>query len=175
MNAFNASCLATIAALGLAGCASIADDYPSLAKRDAERLGGTALPVNIAPSPPTPPAPSPGLGPRIDHLVEMARAAHGRFEARRPAVSNLVAGASGAAVATDPWIAAQTELASLDTARSEAMIALAELDQLYADERLAYADGISPAARLLGEARDRVDVWVTEEDLVIERLAGSLR
>jgi len=55
--------------------------------------------------------------------------------------------------------------------RSNALISLAELDQLYATERVAFPDEApSPSAIELATARDEIQGWVKQEDAVIAAL-----
>lgn len=156
-------CLMPIAAAGLlaiAGCASDTANYPSLARRDVER-------VKTAPPPAGPPvaAPSPdaSLPARLASLVADAREAHRRFGAARDRAERAVAAAAGAAVGSDAWATGSIALASLESARSQAMIALADLDALYANARITS----SPDAAAIAAARDEVSGLVTEEDAVV--------
>ena len=162
--------------LVLTGCASVADDgFPSLARRDAERLTGSAIPADGADALPPPPSLSADLETRVGQLLGQARRAHDDFEQRRGRAGSLVGAASGAARASESWVSAQVALADLQSARSDTMIALAELDELFARERLAYSDAISPGAALVEEARETVEILVAEEDSVIAAYASRLR
>lgn len=167
--------LATLLAAGilLQACAA-SGDYPSLAVRDVERVEGSGTPAAGTASaiPALPPA-SADLTTRLAGLVDVARQAHGRFEARQAATQRAVAGAG--TVLSDSWAAGQVALSDLQTARSGALTALAELDQLYVDERAAHPEQVSPAAQAIGAARDQVDGWVAQETAVIDRLDARLR
>lgn len=55
------------------------------------------------------------------------------------------------------------------------MTALAELDTLYAAEKVATARPDSPSTEAIGTARTQVEVWIAEEDAVVARLTGRLR
>ena len=166
--------LPTTLAIALSGCASTGE-YPSLARRDAERFRGSAEPV----TPPAPPAelaapPSAELDARLRGLVERARAAHRRFTATRPRTERLVDAARGSAVASESWSVASVALAELGTQRSDAMIALAELDQLYAAERIENFQGESRVASAIGTARDEVALLVNEEEGVLAKLGRQM-
>ncbi|MGH6787706.1 MAG: hypothetical protein ACREBO_12835 [Novosphingobium sp.] len=158
----------TIAAM-LAGCAGSAGDYPSLARRPVERISGTA-PV-AAPDPaPAPPAPlSPELAARLTQLGNRVVAAHGKFTAREARARSLVGAAGGAAIASERWAVATVALAELESARSEAMIALADLDALYAAARIAGEE-----AGVIGETRTRVLAVIGREDEVLAELRGRI-
>jgi hypothetical protein len=155
---------AVLAMLALSACGD-SSGYPSLSRRDVERN-------QAEPTPTPPPAPipeSPDLAPRLARLVEQARAAHEKFAAARPRAEQLVSGAGGAAMASESWSVASIALAELESSRSEAMVALADLDQLYAARRIEGGDGATIAA-----ARDRVMAWIGEEDRVLAALRGRL-
>ncbi|PLK26573.1 hypothetical protein [Novosphingobium sp. TH158] len=155
------------ACLLLSACGDTAG-YPSLARRPAER---------ITDAPPPPPAPAatpqpldPAVAARLGALVEQARKAHAGFIATRPKADRLSAAAKGAAVASEAWVVASVALAELESRRSEAMVALAELDSLYARNRVDGGDGLAIAA-----ARDQVTAWVADEDAALAELRGRLR
>ncbi|MEZ5742940.1 MAG: hypothetical protein R3D89_04220 [Sphingomonadaceae bacterium] len=176
MTGFRNSTALLAAALALSACATVPDgDYPSLERRAAERLTGSALPAEGADSPPPAPPLSADLETQVARLLRQARNAHGDFERMRGPTGAMVSAARGTARASESWISAQVALADLQSARSGAMVALAELDELYVKERLGYSQSVSPSAALIGEARDTVEILVSEEDLVIDRLAGMLR
>ncbi|MGJ0239106.1 hypothetical protein ACQEPB_11400 [Novosphingobium fluoreni] len=159
--------------LMLAGCAGSAE-YPSLAIRDVERVQGSASPAPDAADaiPALPPA-SADLTTRLAGLVETARQSHTRFQSRQAATERAVAAAG--ATASDSWSSAQVALSDLQTSRSGALTALAELDQLYVDERAAHPEQVSPAAATIATARDQVDGWVSAETSVISRLEARIR
>ena len=161
------TCLAATAlASVLAACAADQDAYPSLARRDVER----AASAEPAPVPPAPPQPAdPGLAPRLQQLVDRAGKAHERFSARRGRAEQLTASAQGSAIASESWAVASVALADLESARSEAMIALADLDQLYA---AAHIGGTEAGA--IDQARDRVMSLIGEEDQVLATLRSRL-
>ncbi|MFA7586532.1 MAG: hypothetical protein WCY11_10135, partial [Novosphingobium sp.] len=98
--------------LSVSACAS-AGDYPSLARRDVERIGNEpAAPPPTVESPPQ--APSSTVVARLSTLVEQARAAHGRFLDRRTRAERQVAGGSGAAIGSENWSVAAVALADLE-------------------------------------------------------------
>jgi len=167
---------ALVIPLLLTGCGS-QDGFPSLARRDAERISGSAEPVtpSVQPMPET--KPSPELETRLAQLVGDAKAAHENFLAQRDEVERIISANSGAVPASDGWSNAQVALASLEAARSEGPIALAELDRLYAEERIAHPEGPTAAAIAMSLAREEVQYWVKQQDADLDRanavLAGS--
>ena len=170
--------LPALLAILLPACTS-SGDFPSLARRDAERIKGTADPVAAEPSPSESPPSPPGaaLAARLERLVDQARDAHRRFAERQPRGEQMVAAGRASAPGSEAWALATIALADLEGARSEAMIALADLDQIYAAEQIgstettgsapqtASGDGLAIAA-----ARDQVVALVAEEDAVLAAL-----
>ena len=146
--------------------------YPSLAIRPGERVSGTADPV---PAPASPPATA-ATGSQTARLRAQARAAHTRFGERRASATTLSAAARGAAVGSEAWSVAQIALASLEAARSEAMIALADLDSLYVTAKIdAVATQGSGDVDAIGGVRDDVIAMIGEEDTTLAALRGRLR
>ena len=165
----------SIPMLSLAGCAT-GGNYPSLALRDAERVGGSAA---AAPSESDVPVVLPPVGTdtatRIERLVDAAREAHAGFERKESATRRAVSSARGASVASDSWISAQVALADLQSSRSATVTALAELDGMYVDARAAETATVSPTAQAIESARDTVQQWVSQENEALASLAGNLR
>ena len=155
--------LALFTALG--ACAKDQTEFPSLARRPAERITGT-----IESPPPPPPAPLDQAAlDRISALMAQARAADERFAARIAPTRQAVLAANGAAVASESWSSATIALSDLEATRSEALIALAELDRLYAGAVVGESDSVP-----LGKTREAVQAIITEQDRVIEDLQGRL-
>jgi hypothetical protein len=157
----------------MAACASAGGGkYPSLATRPGERVSGTAQPVPA----PTPPPATAETGSRVARLRAQAQAAHARFGERRASAASLSAAAQGAAIGSEAWSVAQVALASLEAARSEAMIALADLDSLYVAAKIeAVRTEGSGDVDAIGAAREDVIAMVGEEDAVLASLRGRLR
>jgi hypothetical protein len=169
----------------LAGCAT-KGEFPSLARRSAElrpgevrcgvsgpapRIAGNGVPAEVAPgATATEQAVPQELNARLAALEEAARAAHERFAGKRGKAATLVAAASGAAVGSESWSVATVAIADLESARSDAMVSLGELDRLYAAERIDGGDGGAIAA-----VRDQVTAWVADEDAALADLAGRIR
>ena len=158
--------IALVLLAGLSACASEKAGYPSLARRPAERL--TEAPQTKEPAPP-PPLSQPMLD-RLDRLVAQARSADARFRSREAATRQSVNAASGAAVASESWSVATVALSGLETARSQAVIALADLDSLYAEQGVAGSD-VGPIAN----ARAQVMAMIAEEDAVLAALSSQLK
>ena len=157
----------TIAAWLLAGCASAPEGaYPSLAIRDVERVTGRLQSPEPRYVPPAPPATALG---QLDALRARAVAAHARFMEQAPDLRGTVSAASGAAVGSESWARALVALAELEAIRSEAMIALADLDRIYV--------GAATQGQALDEVaatRDEVIALVADQDSLIADLARSV-
>lgn len=152
----------------LAACATTEGEYPSLALRDAERGAGSLEPV--APQPYVPPPTPAAVVSTLEQLVADAAGAHQAFLAEAPQARRSVAAARDAAVGSEGWSRAQVAVAGLESARSLAMITLADLDRLYVDAAIEGAE-----LQRIAAARDEVASQVEEQNGTIEALLGSLR
>ncbi len=134
------------------------------------RAAGSASTVAAAPDTFVTQTPvSAELAERLTQLHDLARGAHKRFSSKRDGASSLVAAARGSAIATEAWSVATVAIADLESARSDAMVSLGELDRLYVSERIDGGDGIAIAA-----VRDQVTAWVADEDAVLADLGNRL-
>jgi hypothetical protein len=77
--------------------------------------------------------------------------------------------ARGDAVGSEDWALAQVALAGLESARSRAMIALADLDRLYVDAATEGGELTRIAA-----TRDQVIAQVEQQNATISGLLGAL-
>lgn len=177
---------APLAALVLLSACASQGEFPSLAKRPAElaleaapapapvapgRISGSGAPASPAPDAVVSQRPvSADLTARLGQLQDAARAAHDRFTGKRALAGQLVSAASGAAPASEAWSVATVAVAELESARSDAMVSLGELDRLYAAERVDGGDGGAIAA-----VRDQVTAWVADEDAVLAELGGRMK
>lgn len=160
--------LSLCASLVLTACATDEGTYPSLAKRPQERITATWPP----PPPPPPPAPAPletATLDRIDLLLAQARSADAGFRAKEGRARSLVAAAAGAPLGSEAWAVASIAVAELEAARAKAMLAMSELDSLYADARTAGRDTAPIEA-----ARQNVMAIIASEDEVLASLRGRL-
>lgn len=153
----------------LAACAA-PGEYPSLARRPLERPETAAS----APVPAAPTLPDAALSARLSRLVDQAGAAHARFQQRRAHAEQAVSAGAGAATGSEGWAVANVALAGLESSRSEAMLALAELDQLTAADRVAHYNELSGDGIAIAAARERVFPLIDEEDRVLSALRGRL-
>jgi len=157
----------------LGACAS-SSTYPDLSRREAERVRGTALPAPALNESTVVPLSSEEIEKRVPILVANAQAAMAEFDGKKGEFGRIILANNSAPVASEGWTKAEVALAGLEATRSSAMISLAELDQLYAAERIAKPDGISPTAAEIAEARDLVQGWVDMQDREISGLSRLL-
>ena len=146
----------------LAACASGAESYPSLAVRPAERVEGTFA------APPAVPDPAPigaAEAGRIDSLVGSATGTHRRFLDRVDSARSLVLAGRGASPEDNRWAAAQVALADLDSIRSEAAIALGDLDLMFVDATLSNTQRAE-----VDTARNRILAFLAEQDRILSAL-----
>jgi hypothetical protein len=161
-----------VASILLSACATKVD-YPSLARRDAERITGTVQPVPSEPAPPAPlPPPNAEISARLSQLVQQARAADGRFSEERGRAERLVGQASG--MGSESWAVASVALAELESARSDAMIAMAGIDEIHAADAVAHYNTPSGDAPEIATARDQVAGMIEEQDRTLAALSRRL-
>ena len=149
----------------LAACKTADDSYPSLAIRPAERATGTLVPVEPYVPPPTPPA----VGNRLAQLSAQVTSAHATFQQEAPKARSAVSAARGSGPGSEAWSVAQVAIAELESSRSKAMIALADLDRLYVDASVEGGELTRIAA-----IRDAAIAQVEEENRTINGLLGAL-
>lgn len=149
----------------LGACAAAGEGYPSLATRDIERTGGV---MEVVPAPPPSP-PAPSTLTTLEDLEATARAAHADFLAAAPRARALASTARSAARGSEQWSVAQVAIADLESTRSEAMIALADLDRIFVD-----AATSAQATESISVIRSEIEALVAEENAVIESLLATL-
>jgi hypothetical protein len=175
----------------IAACGTSAG-YPSLARRPAERVGADGLaagcdcPPGKRQAPVVAPAPTVGAGTSVpasagvEALVAGAREAHARFEAGRGAAAAAASAAAGSAPASEPWLRANLALVELDRARSDAGNALAALDRIAIDDRMAHAGddpddtADRPGAQAIRDGVATVSGWVEAEDATLAAIKRQI-
>lgn len=158
--------------LAISGCATDDSLYPSLARRDAERMTGSAapaLPETPAAQPSAPlPADLPG---KLAAIEANARKAHATFQEREGVARRRIA--RGAEPGSLAWSDAEVALSSLESARSDTMFALADLDALLANGAVSQAEtGLNAGLPQISALRDSVAALVGAEDAVLADLRG---
>lgn len=162
-------------ALFLAGCASTDRPYPSLDRRPAERESGSMSPVaGATPAPEAPPVQTAGLAGQLDSLLTRAQAADREFRSVEPRAVRAVAAAAGASVGSENWSVAQVQLAQLESARSNAMIVLADLDAMLVAAKIAAVDAASADVAPIEATRNQVITLIAAEDDTLATLRGRV-
>ena len=156
-----------ISALSLGACAQDAKEFPSLAKRPAERLTATFGAPDTPAAPQPLPQPSANVLGEIESLVAKAQQADARFRRGEVAARRLTGQAGRARIGSEPWAAATMAVSELEAARGQAMDPLAELDRMFADAMTRGED-----VTRIADARDRVIGIITRQD---QTLIGLLR
>lgn len=162
--------------LALSACNANRSRFPSLALRPAERaygIGQPVTPTEVLPLTTQLPAGS-NLAARIAALRETARAAHARFGKQQGEAARLVAAARGSGPGTDAWARAAVALAALTSARSEGMVALADLDRLQIAATEQAATGSSADLAAVSPAHSEVEALLREEDQTVTALSKAI-
>ena len=155
-------------ALLLAGCASDRSQYPSLARRPAERITASFDTPQVV-VPVVRPAPPATVTDRLGGLVNAAEAADSKFRSREARARSVVGSGSGAKIGSESWAIATIAVAELEAARAESMVALTELDTLFNDTSIR---GEEPGS--IGAARDKVIALIARQDQVLAELRSRL-
>lgn len=166
MKSRNTLPLAAAACLLLSACGE-SQGYPSLAIRDSERVSGSMDAPAAAPFTPAPATPA--TLDQLESLHQSAREAHNRFVGAANEARSPVSRAVGSAAGSDSWAQAQVAVASLESIRSDVMVALADIDRLFVDA----AVGGGEIAQLEA-ARNDVAMLVDEENRRIAELLSAL-
>ena len=161
--------------LALSACNADRSRFPSLATRPAERAYGSGQPVAPAAVLPLTAqvSASATLAARVAALRETARAAHARFGKQQGEAARLVAAARGSAPGTEAWSRAAVALAALTSARSEGMVALADLDRLQIAAAEQAAKGSPADLAAVSPAHSEVEALLREEDQTVTALSEA--
>jgi len=181
---------ATTALLAIAGCST--SRYPSLERRPSEISAppeadhtGTAQPATVpATLPATAPAAVPqALRARLDSIAARAHAAENAFRTSEEAARRQCAAAAGAEPGSPAWGAANDAIAVLDGQRAATALVLADIEQIYTDDRMAHAleDGSAgtpetrPAGAAIAQVRATIDAMLVHQDGVLADLTRQLK
>lgn len=141
-------------ALALSACATPeTTGYPSLAPRPIEKLGFA--------EPAAPEAKPVTADPALDAAIDAARTklARGKaaFDSAADGATVAARAAKGAKAGSEPWIEAQTRLATLDSLRADTSLVVTDLEQ----QAIARATALEPPypalEALRGEANAQAD------------------
>lgn len=112
-----------------AGCATDDGAYPSLAPRPIEGRSDAEPAASVPEAAPA----DATLKERLTTTIADARKGEADFEAALPAAQRAATAARNAAVSSEAWVAAQTQLSVLDAARAPTARAMTQVDGLYAE------------------------------------------
>lgn len=160
--------LPACAALVLGACTTSEGTYPSLAKRPDERISATWPPA--PPAPEAAPAPlDPAAANRLDGLLAQVRSADARFHAKEGRARSLVDAAGLAPMGSEAWSIATVAISELEAARSQAMVAMSELDSLNVSARTEGRD-----VTQIDTARHQALAIIAQQDRMLDSLKGKL-
>jgi hypothetical protein len=158
--------LAAASLLATTGCAGSDGAYPSLAPRTIETRG---FDEPTTPGP-TPAVADPVLDRQIDELDGRLRTiAQGFGKAAAEATRKGLA-ASGRAAGSDPWLEAQTALATLDDWRAQVSALSTDIEQI----AIARATTLAPTYPALTALTDQTDAEARHEGEAITRIQAML-
>ena len=132
------------------------------------------------------PAPAPlaqALAAKLEDITARAHAADLAFHAAQAPARRQCAAALGAAPGSVEWGAANDAIAVLDGQRAATAFALADIEQIYTDDRIAHAleDGASgepgarPTAAAIAQTRAAIIAIIAREDGVMRELSAQLK
>ncbi len=155
----------------IAGCSSISGNFPSLAKRPFESAQPSEEPINTPVESTLPVA----IRAKIDVLGQRYDNAQSKFAAALPRVQSIAAQAQGAKMGGETWVNAQMELSRLDSARADAVAALADMNRLLSDqiddENAGTAALYSPIIAL---TRERIANGVADQAQILDQMAQQI-
>jgi hypothetical protein len=103
-------------------------------------------------------------------LRGQAETAHRAFSEQQAQAARLALAARGTAPGSEAWSVAQVALAGLDSARSQGMIAMADLDRMLIAATEAAVDGRDADLELVKAAHGEVQRTLGEEEATIANL-----
>jgi hypothetical protein len=157
-------------ALTLSGCGKMQGEFPSLAKRAYEMENPVAEPEIVA-APVTTALPA-DLQAKTDSLLARSRTAHAAYQSALPAAQAAVQSATNAATGSEAWVNAHMVLSRADSARTDGLAALGEIDTLISKQREAGAD--AGLLALLNAPQQQIADQVASENAEIDRLAKQI-
>ena len=157
---FSAVILATV----LTGCAAADGRYPSLAVRDAERLGS---PVEVPP--PLSVGPTAASMETVFEALTSANRWNTLFEGDLKGVRQLIDASKGLGPQNDTRAQALVALANLTSLRGQTAGVLATLDQLEAESAVKFHP-----LKEVRDAQARVAMMLQQQDAVLDSLEGEL-
>jgi hypothetical protein len=154
----------------LTGCAAPEGEFPSLARRPFEQDIAVAAP--IVPPPPVATSLPDAISGQVSALQARHRQASSAFSALLPAARSAANGAASAAMGSEAWVNAQLVVSRLDKSRSDAISALAAMDDLLIRQLDSESQGtIQRAEPLLRPIQTEMTATVEQQNQEVERLS----
>jgi len=152
--------------LSLTGCAVNDARFPSLLPRANETRseGEPERPMPVV-------TPDPVLEKNLQLISQSVEQSAVSFAALLAEATTLTSKAKGAAMGSDPWLAAQAKLADLDVVRAQSSSALSDIDRLAADRAAA---GLPPYPAIAA-ARTMIEERLSQLNQQISLLETQLR
>ena len=158
--------LMALAAPILAACAGDPGRYPSLAYRDAERIGTEASTTQAAQISPLSEA---NVG-RVATLLSEARESHQQFVSQRASALALARAASGLSSEDDRLARAMVAAAELSSLRGSTSVALGGLDELHAQAASNFVE-----TRVIEAAQADIAQMIAEQDADLAAIERAMR
>ncbi|TCP66952.1 hypothetical protein [Sphingomonas sp. PP-CE-1G-424] len=155
--------LALVLATG--ACSQDRTSYPSLGARPIEKLGFAEPAVKAAVA-----APDPALDAEIATLSGKLDAIATGFARDAAKAETLARTARGAAVGSEPWIAAQTALAGLDDWRAQSSSLVTDMESRATDR----AATLQPDYPALATIRNKAQAEADRQGATIARIQASI-
>jgi len=150
----------------LGGCTGLSDTAPSLLPRAIESRSDAEPQAEPLVS-----EPDPGFEAELARRARRFTDADAAFASVAATGERVIANGSGAAVGSDPWIAAQSTVSELEAARAVSESALADLEQLAIERGTA---GKPPTAAL-DAAIEAGNAAMDRTNATLARLKGRLK
>ncbi len=158
--------------LGAVDAQAATRPYPSLAKRPVEshtRETGTV-------ATPAPAAADPALAQEVSSLQTKATTADAAFQSELGKQRENISAATGSAVMSEAWVAAQMAISTVDSVRYESVAALATLDTLnVARQDSADTARVTADLATIEPVRTRVLAIVDAQNDALDTLRNSLK
>ncbi|WP_373487350.1 hypothetical protein [Blastomonas sp.] len=158
----------------VAGCLAPMQDFPSLERRDIETRDRQA--EALAPPPPVVTVNDPALAGELRAIEAKAEAARQSFAAAVAATRQSVNAARGAAVGSESWSVAQTQISALGASRRELSQILGDLDARYVARLQQEAAGTVTAggSTQILDARTRIIAVIEAQDQTLAAMKAGL-
>ncbi|WCT72844.1 hypothetical protein PQ455_14545 [Sphingomonas naphthae] len=154
----------------LVGCSGPIGNAPSLAPRPIEKTADVDAPIAGPVAEATPAAADPAIVAKIEAALKAADAGQRAFAAEEAKATAAVDRAKGQPVGSDAWVAAQTALSGLQSARGGVQDAAQQIDAL----REAHPNATDADLAAIEEAAEKVTAIATAAGDTVSTLTARL-